>query len=316
MDADHQEKATLSYPSQVPDVAAEDTNMDPPANATEEQQQQPSDITEEQQPQQQEATPAPDAHAAAKEEQEEKDKEEITDGKEESHPEEKKEEEEVVTTMPTDQEQDEAAKHALNEASASPTAPTITAPAADQDPMDVMETSVDTFATAPSNAENQDTEEYTPMEGVTHQDDTTAAQAAPAPAPAAVDDAPPFLSAPASWQIPVAALHQQQQKLEPPQHPQPTMSTKATIRKERYESRVKENKYDIEAWTWLINEAQQTGDLEVIRDMYERFLNVFPTSVSVEKIKHVCVCMCVDMVPLLAKTLACLPRTRIEILQL
>lgn len=284
MDADQQEKATLGYPSEEPHVAAEDVDMDPPANPTPAEEQQQSDITEptEQQQQQPEEAPAPDADAAVtKEEQEEEDKEKATDGKEESH-----HDEEVITTMTTDQEpaQDAAgeSEHALEEASASPIAPTEPATAtftADQDPMDVMETSVDTFTTAASNENNQDTEEYTPMEGVAHQNDDAASQPEVA---AAVNDAPPFLSAPASWQIPVAALHQQQQQQKSePQHQQPPVSSKATMRKERYESRVKDNTYDVEAWTWLINEAQQTGDLEVIRDMYERFLNVFPTSVSV-----------------------------------
>ncbi|KAG1091487.1 hypothetical protein G6F42_019418 [Rhizopus arrhizus] len=138
--------------------------------------------------------------------------------------------------------------------------------------MEGMDTNAETSATTAPNAENQETEEYTPMEGITHQNDDTSGTPA-----AAENDAPPFLSAPASWQIPVAAFHQQQ-KSEQPQQQQPTKSNKASMRKERYESRVKENKYDIEAWTWLINEAQQTGDLEVIREIYERFLNVFPTS--------------------------------------
>lgn len=91
---------------------------------------------------------------------------------------------------------------------------------------------------------------------------------------------PPFLSAPASWQIPVAALHQQHQK------PHDVVMNKTNLRKERLELRIKESKYDIEAWTSLINDAQQTGDLEVIRDIYERFLNVFPTSVSLLFFTH------------------------------
>lgn len=89
---------------------------------------------------------------------------------------------------------------------------------------------------------------------------------------------PPFLSAPASWQIPVAALHQQQQQQQ--QKPVDVVVSKTSLRKERLEARIKESKYDIEAWTSLINDAQQTGDLEAIRDIYERFLKVFPTSVS------------------------------------
>lgn len=99
------------------------------------------------------------------------------------------------------------------------------------------------------------------------------------------DCPPPFLSAPASWQIPVAALAQQHQQQSPQSQPQqkalePVVVNKSHLRKERFETRIKESKYDVEAWTGLINDAQQTGDLEVIRDIYERFLNVFPTSVS------------------------------------
>jgi hypothetical protein len=108
-------------------------------------------------------------------------------------------------------------------------------------------------------------------------------------AEATTDATPPFLSAPASWQIPVAAFaQQQQQQQQQPQQQQPqqqktlepVIMNKSHLRKERFESRIKESKYDVEAWTGLINDAQQTGDLEVIRDIYERFLNVFPTSVS------------------------------------
>lgn len=89
---------------------------------------------------------------------------------------------------------------------------------------------------------------------------------------------PPFLSAPASWQIPVAALHQHQHS-PAPQKSEP-ITNKTNVRKERSEARIAENQYDIEAWTNLINDAQQTGDLEAIREVYERVLKVFPTSVS------------------------------------
>lgn len=331
MDANQDEKATLSDPQEVSHTIAEDTNMDPPANATSIEEQQQPDIKES--IEQKEETPAPDA-AVAKEE------EETTDLKEDSH-----HDEEVVASTGTDeqltQQAAEDSKHALKEASASPAAttePATIASTEEQDPMEGMETNADAPTTTASNAENQEIEEYTPMEGITHQNDDTSGT------PAAADnDAPPFLSAPASWQIPVAAFHQQQ-KSEQPQQQQPTKSNKASMRKERYESRVKENKYDIEAWTWLINEAQQTGDLEVIREMYERFLNVFPTSVSVQArgiegayiYIYVCVWVCgCDLLStfkmkdaesnilemciltlLLAKALACLPRIRTEILQL
>jgi cleavage stimulation factor subunit 3 len=84
----------------------------------------------------------------------------------------------------------------------------------------------------------------------------------------------PLLSAPASWQIPVGALQQA-----PAARPDPPVN-RANLRKERFESRIKENQYDIEAWTALINDSQQTGELEAIREVYENFLKVFPTSVS------------------------------------
>lgn len=249
MDAEQSENATLSYPSEVPNVITEDTNMESNTTTSIEEQQR-TDMNETMKT---EETPAPDAAV---------DNEETTDVKEETI------DEEVTTEQPVEQEQVEEPQNATKESSSSPVATTTTT-TADQENTVTMETDQDTSIATP-NMENQDikqdVEEYTPMEGISHQ----------------TDDAPPFLSAPASWQIPVAALHQQQQQQQQQQKSveQPVVNSKINLRKERYESRIKENKYDIEAWTWLINDAQQTGDLEVIREIYERFLNVFPTSVS------------------------------------
>ncbi|KAI8967564.1 hypothetical protein BDF20DRAFT_803339, partial [Mycotypha africana] len=113
-------------------------------------------------------------------------------------------------------------------------------------------------------------------------------------------------SAPASWQIPIAALTQQTQlqavptpssvqqqqtaTITPsePKESQPQnqldsvnpATVKSISKREKLEALIRENKYDIEAWTSLINDVQQTGDLDIIRDVYERVLKVFPISVS------------------------------------
>ncbi|KAI8974453.1 hypothetical protein BDB01DRAFT_398218 [Pilobolus umbonatus] len=114
---------------------------------------------------------------------------------------------------------------------------------------------------------NEDTKKMSNKDNDVHMSDLTLEDNSPSTTKQSVET--PLLSAPASWQIPVGAL--QARTAEPPVN-------KATIRKERLESRIKDNKYDIEAWTSLINDAQQTGDLDVIREIYERFLKVFPTS--------------------------------------
>ncbi|KAF7724317.1 mRNA 3'-end-processing protein rna14 [Apophysomyces ossiformis] len=84
----------------------------------------------------------------------------------------------------------------------------------------------------------------------------------------------PFMNTPASWQIPPGAL---QAKAEP-NPPKAETESKATIKRKKLEQRVKESPYDVDAWQSLIAEVQQTGDLPAIRDEYERFLKVFPTS--------------------------------------
>jgi hypothetical protein len=132
-------------------------------------------------------------------------------------------------------------------------------------PLEEVETKEEPTETPVVDETKKEEEEVTPMEDVVESTENK--------------EPPPFLSAPASWQIPVAALHQQQQQQQQ-QKPVDVPMSKANMRKERSEARIKENKYDIEAWTSLINDAQQSGDLEVIREVYERVLNVFPTSVS------------------------------------
>lgn len=47
----------------------------------------------------------------------------------------------------------------------------------------------------------------------------------------------------------------------------------------KLESRVAADVWDVEAWTSLILEANQSKDLEFIRDVYGRFLKIFPTAV-------------------------------------
>eukprot|EP00191_Tetraselmis_sp_GSL018_P003858 CAMPEP_0177599148 /NCGR_PEP_ID=MMETSP0419_2-20121207/12809_1 /TAXON_ID=582737 /ORGANISM="Tetraselmis sp., Strain GSL018" /LENGTH=595 /DNA_ID=CAMNT_0019091803 /DNA_START=119 /DNA_END=1903 /DNA_ORIENTATION=- len=52
------------------------------------------------------------------------------------------------------------------------------------------------------------------------------------------------------------------------------MSGKSRTARER----VKENKYDVEAWTQLLREAQNRGKMPEIRNVYEEILTVFPTA--------------------------------------
>ncbi|CAO3666397.1 unnamed protein product [Umbelopsis ramanniana] len=60
-------------------------------------------------------------------------------------------------------------------------------------------------------------------------------------------------------------------------HP-PTATSKAAEKIEKVEQRIRDDQYDLDAWTILINEIQNNGDIDAIRDVYERVLKVFPTS--------------------------------------
>jgi cleavage stimulation factor subunit 3 len=44
------------------------------------------------------------------------------------------------------------------------------------------------------------------------------------------------------------------------------------------EARISKDPYDVEAWQMLLSEAQSVGTEEQVRDMFERFLEKFPTS--------------------------------------
>lgn len=95
----------------------------------------------------------------------------------------------------------------------------------------------------------------------------------------------PVVSAPGSWQIPPGALAANNAapntttKSSTPPVVVPTAMSKAAERIEKVEQRIREDQYDVDAWTILINETQSTGDLQAIRGVYERVLKVFPTSV-------------------------------------
>lgn len=58
---------------------------------------------------------------------------------------------------------------------------------------------------------------------------------------------------------------------DPNRKPEPTDSL---------EQRVTEDPYDADAWLTLLNEAEREGEVSRVRDVYERFLKVYPTSVS------------------------------------
>ncbi|CAG8601414.1 8169_t:CDS:10 [Paraglomus brasilianum] len=67
---------------------------------------------------------------------------------------------------------------------------------------------------------------------------------------------------PASWQIPPSAL-------------QPK---KRTEKLDKSESRIAVNPYDTEAWLMLLSEVMARGDVERVRETFERFLKLFPSS--------------------------------------
>jgi hypothetical protein len=46
------------------------------------------------------------------------------------------------------------------------------------------------------------------------------------------------------------------------------------------EQRIAEDPFDADAWLTLLNDAEKEGEVVRVRDVYERFLKVFPTSVS------------------------------------
>ncbi|RHZ76420.1 hypothetical protein Glove_197g91 [Diversispora epigaea] len=75
---------------------------------------------------------------------------------------------------------------------------------------------------------------------------------------------PPPAAEPASWQIPPSALQTKKQM--------------KNIQIEKYESRISENGYDIEAWLGLLTEVQAKADVDKVRESFERFLQKFPTS--------------------------------------
>jgi len=46
------------------------------------------------------------------------------------------------------------------------------------------------------------------------------------------------------------------------------------------EQRILEDSFDTDAWLTILHEAEREGEVSRVRDAYERFLKVFPTSVS------------------------------------
>jgi cleavage stimulation factor subunit 3 len=165
--------------------------------------------------------------------------------------------------QPNDQEQTHESHEKTPEETTEPQEPETNQESQEPEPME-EETVTQEDETAQENVPSQDEPEQMEVEKDTNE----------SPKEQATKD-----EADASWQIPVAALRQ-------PQHQSDLFSNKANARKEKLESRLKENQYDIDAWTTLINDAQHTGDLDIIRDIYERFLKVFPTSVSFHLIRE------------------------------
>ena len=93
-----------------------------------------------------------------------------------------------------------------------------------------------------------------------------------------------IVSAPGSWQIPpgaLAASNNVSTPVNPVTYHPPTATSKAAEKIEKVEQRIRDDQYDLDAWTILINEIQNNGDIDAIRDVYERVLKVFPTSVGI-----------------------------------
>ncbi|GAB5590553.1 mRNA 3'-end-processing protein rna14 [Umbelopsis nana] len=82
-----------------------------------------------------------------------------------------------------------------------------------------------------------------------------------------------LVSAPGSWQIPPGALAASQST-----NATAPAASKSAEKIEKVEQRIRDDPYDLDAWTILINEIQNSGDIAAIRDVYERVLKVFPTS--------------------------------------
>lgn len=51
------------------------------------------------------------------------------------------------------------------------------------------------------------------------------------------------------------------------------------------EQRIIEDSFDTDAWLTILHEAERDGEVTRVRDAYERFLKVFPTSVSPHSLK-------------------------------
>jgi hypothetical protein len=96
---------------------------------------------------------------------------------------------------------------------------------------------------------------------------------------------PQYVNSPSSWQIPPNVFHQSKQQQQQQQQstmaydPHHHMLDKVKRRREQLEQRIQENGEDLDAWYSLMGDVQQSGDLEATRAVYERFLNLYPTSV-------------------------------------
>ncbi|CAG8648308.1 4181_t:CDS:10 [Dentiscutata erythropus] len=88
--------------------------------------------------------------------------------------------------------------------------------------------------------------------------------AAAPPTQKTISKDPPPAAEPASWQIPPSALQQKK----------PLKS----MQFEKYENRISKNVYDTEAWLGLLTEVQARADIDKVREVFERFLQKFPTS--------------------------------------
>ncbi|RUP17503.1 hypothetical protein BC936DRAFT_139445 [Jimgerdemannia flammicorona] len=117
----------------------------------------------------------------------------------------------------------------------------------------------------------------TPTLSVSQTQTHTPIPPAPTPVPQASVKPPPQPAAfePASWQIPPGALQKKAGGfLGSPAAPVVKLPDKT----EKLEARIAQDVFDVDAWVSLLSEVQAKGDLDKIRDTYERFLKQFPTS--------------------------------------
>ncbi|ORX58833.1 Suf-domain-containing protein [Hesseltinella vesiculosa] len=89
-----------------------------------------------------------------------------------------------------------------------------------------------------------------------------------------------FDNSPSSWQIPLNIQPPANNNGNQPYEPTAAFLEKQSQERGRLEQLVNNNPQDLDAWDDLMHQVQKAGDMEAIRDVYERFLKLYPTSVK------------------------------------